>query len=63
MDGSYGKYGKQERYIQCFDGKIEEKKPLGRSRHRWEDNIKMELQAMRWEVMVWFGPVQGRYGW
>ena len=27
-------------------GKPEEKRPLGRPRHRWEDNIKMNL----WEV-------------
>jgi hypothetical protein len=24
-------------------GKPEEKRPLGRSRHRWEDNIRMDL--------------------
>ena len=27
-------------------GKPEEKRPLGRSRHRWEDNIKMDLQEV-----------------
>ena len=29
-------------------GKPEGKKPLGRSRHRWEDNIKMYLQEVEW---------------
>jgi hypothetical protein len=28
-------------------GKPEGKKPLGRPRHRWEDNIKMDLQEVR----------------
>jgi hypothetical protein len=32
-------------------GKPEEKRPLGRPRHRWEDNIKMDLR----EVGVGFG--------
>jgi hypothetical protein len=27
-------------------GKPEEERPLGRPRHRWEDNIKMDLQAV-----------------
>jgi hypothetical protein len=29
-------------------GKPEGKRPLGRLRHRWEDNIKMELQEVGW---------------
>jgi hypothetical protein len=28
-------------------GKPEGRRPLGRSRHRWEDNIKMDLQEVR----------------
>ena len=31
----------------------EGKRPLGRPRLRWEDNIKMELQ--KWDVGVWTG--------
>ena len=34
-------------------GKPEGKRPLGRSRHRWEDNIKMELQEVGCGVMDW----------
>jgi hypothetical protein len=29
-------------------GKPEGKRPLGRPRHRGEDNIKMDLQEVRW---------------
>jgi hypothetical protein len=32
-------------------GKPEEKSLLGRSRHRWENNVKMELQEVRSEIM------------
>jgi hypothetical protein len=31
-------------------GKPEGRRPLGRHRHRWEDNIKMDIQEMGWRV-------------
>jgi hypothetical protein len=34
-------------------GKPEGKRPLGRSRHRWEDNIKMDLREIGWRDMNW----------
>jgi hypothetical protein len=34
-------------------GKPEGKRPLGRPRCRWEDNIRMDLGEMRWEVVDW----------
>jgi len=34
-------------------GKPEGKRPLGRPKRRWEDNIKMDLQ--KWDVRVWTG--------
>jgi hypothetical protein len=33
--------------------KSEEKRPLGRHRRRWEDNIKMDLQKVECGVMDW----------
>jgi hypothetical protein len=27
--------------------------PLGRSRHIWEDNIRMDLRKIRWEDVDW----------
>jgi len=33
-------------------GKPEEKRQLGRPRHRWE-NIKMNLRGVRWEGLDW----------
>jgi len=32
-------------------GKPEGKRPLGRPRCRWEDNIKMDLQEVGWGCM------------
>jgi len=34
-------------------GKPEGKRPLGRRRHRWEDNIKMDLQEVGRGGMDW----------
>jgi len=31
----------------------ERKRPLGRPRRRWEDNIKTDLQDVQWEGMDW----------
>jgi hypothetical protein len=33
-------------------GKPEGKKPLGRSRRRWVDNIKIDLREIGWGVMT-----------
>jgi len=41
-------------------GKPEGKRPLGRSSHRWEDNIKMDLQDVRWDGMDWFDLAEDR---
>jgi hypothetical protein len=34
-------------------GKPEGKRPLGRPRHRWADNIKIILGEIRWDGMDW----------
>jgi hypothetical protein len=34
-------------------GKPEGRRPLGRPRHRWEDNIKMDLRKVVWWGMDW----------
>jgi len=36
-------------------GKPEGKRPLGRPRRRWEDNIKMDLQKEGYEGGLWTG--------
>jgi hypothetical protein len=44
-------------------GKPEGKRPLTRPRRRWEDNIKMDLQEVRWEGMYWIELSQDRNRW
>jgi hypothetical protein len=33
-------------------GRPEEKRPLGRSNHRWEDNIKINFQEVEWRDIL-----------
>ena len=44
-------------------GKPEGKRPLGRHRCRWEDNIKMDLQEVGCGGMDWIKLVQDRNRW
>ena len=44
-------------------GKPEGKRPLGRSRRRWEDNIKLDLQEMGRGCGDWMELVQDRDRW
>jgi len=41
-------------------GKPEGKSLPGRPRHRWEDNIKMDLQEVGWRSMDWIDLTQDR---
>jgi hypothetical protein len=43
-------------------GRPEGRRPLGRLRRRWEDNIKMDLQEVEWD-MDWIELAQGRDRW
>jgi hypothetical protein len=44
-------------------GKPEEKRPLRRPRHRWEDIIKMDHQEVGCGDMDWIELAQDRYRW
>ena len=44
-------------------GKPEGKRPLGRLRHRWENNIKMDLQKVASRVVNWIDLAQERDRW
>jgi hypothetical protein len=43
--------------------KPEGKRPLGRPRHRWVDNISMDLGEVGWGDMDWIGLAQDRNRW
>ena len=44
-------------------GKLEGKRPLGIPRHRWVDNIRMDLQEVGCGYMDWIGLAQDRDRW
>jgi hypothetical protein len=41
-------------------GKPEGKRPLGKPRCRWEDNIRMDLRELGWDVVDWVHMTQDR---
>jgi hypothetical protein len=49
--GHVASLGGQERVHMVLAGRPEGKRPFGRPRHRWEDNIKMDLQDVGWGSM------------
>jgi hypothetical protein len=42
--------GDERKMYRAFVGKPEEKRTLGRQRHRWEDGIRMDLRETGWGV-------------
>jgi hypothetical protein len=44
-------------------GSPEGRRPFGRPRRRWDDNIKMEIQEVGWEGMDWIDMAQDRDRW
>ena len=54
-------YEGDDRRIDVLVGKPEGKRTLGRSRRRWENNIKVNLQDVEWgNVLDWSGSEQGQ---
>jgi hypothetical protein len=46
-----------------LDGKPEGKRPLGKPRRRWEDNIRINLREIGWEGVDWIYLAQNRDQW
>jgi hypothetical protein len=55
--------GERRGAIRALVGKPEGRRPLGRPRRRWEDNIKMDLREVGWEGMDWINLAQDRDRW
>jgi hypothetical protein len=56
-------YWGEEMRIQDFGAKPEGKRRLGRPRHRWEDNIKMDVKEVGCGDMEWIEVAQDRDRW
>jgi hypothetical protein len=55
--------GKKGNVYRLLVGKPEGKRPLGRPRRRWLNNIKMELLETELSVVDWIVLAQDRYRW
>jgi hypothetical protein len=55
--------GEKRNVYRLLVGKPDGKRPLGRPRHRWIDNIKMDLLETGLSVGDWIGKAQDRYRW
>jgi hypothetical protein len=55
--------GEERKVYKVLVGNPEEKRPLGRLRHRWEDGIKMDCREIGWEGVEWIHLVQDRDWW
>ena len=56
-------YGTSRNAYRVLVGKPEGKRPLGRPRHRWEDNIKMDLREVGCVLGEWIDLAEVRNQW
>jgi hypothetical protein len=61
--GHVARMGETRNAYRILVGKPEGKRPLGRPRCRWVDNIKIDLREIGWDGMDWIELVQDRDQW
>jgi hypothetical protein len=61
--GHVARMGEKRNAYRIFVGKPEGKRRMGRPRHRWVDNIKMDLTEIGWDGMDWTDMAQEKYQW
>jgi hypothetical protein len=52
--------GEKRNACRILVGKPEGKRPLGRARRGWVDNIKMDLRKIGWDGVDWMDMAQDR---
>jgi hypothetical protein len=62
MGGACSTNGAKRNAYRILVGKPEEKRPLGRPRRRWVNNIKMDLREI-WDGVDWIDMAQDRDQW
>jgi len=61
--GHVVRMGEERGVYRVLVGKTEGRRPLGRPRHRWVDNIRMDLQEVGCGYIDWIGLAQDRDRW
>jgi hypothetical protein len=61
--GHVVRMGAKRNAYRILVGKAEGKRPQGRPRHKWEDNIRMDLREIGWGGMDWIDLAQDRDQW
>jgi len=61
--GHVAHMGEERGVYRVLVGKLQGKRPLGRPRRRWVDNIRMDLQEVGCEYVGWIGQAQDRGSW
>ena len=61
--GHVARMGEEKGACRVLMGKPEGKRPLGRHRRRWVDNIRMDLQEVGCGYVEWIGLAQDRDSW
>jgi hypothetical protein len=54
-EGHVARMGEKSKAYRLLVGKPEGKRPLGRPRRRWVNNIRMDLGEVRWGDVDWIG--------
>jgi hypothetical protein len=60
MGGAYSTDGEKTNAYRILVGKPKGKRPLGKPRRRWVDNIKMDLREIGWDGVDWIDRDQWR---
>ena len=55
--------GEERGAYRVLVGKLEGKRPLGRTKRRWVDNIRIDLQEVGCGYVDWIGLTQDRHRW
>jgi hypothetical protein len=63
VGGTYGTHGEGRSLYGVLVGRPEGKRPLGRPRRRWEDNIKIGLREIGIDGANWIQLAQDRVEW
>jgi hypothetical protein len=62
-EGHVARIGEKRNAYRLLLGKPEGKRPLGRPRRRWVDNIKRDLGEVGWDDVDWIGLAKDRNRW